>query len=128
MLPVEFDTLVFLPGERDIREAAEALEGESHGRDDIIPLLASLPAAEQRRAFQSSPRRRIILATNVAATSLTIPGIRAVVDSGLARISRYIQRTQVQRLQIESVSQASARQRMGRCGRVGPGICVRLFS
>ena len=128
MLPVEFDTLVFLPGERDIREAAEALEGESHGRDDIIPLLASLPAAEQRRAFQSSPRRRIILATNVAETSLTIPGIRAVVDSGLARISRYIQRTQVQRLQIESVSQASARQRMGRCGRVGPGICVRLYS
>ena len=127
-LPADFDTLVFLPGERDIREAAEALDNAFRGRDDVIPLLASLPAAEQRRAFQPSPRRRIVLATNVAETSLTIPGIRAVVDSGLARISRYIQRTQVQRLQIESVSQASARQRTGRCGRVGPGVCIRLYS
>ena len=127
-LPPDFDTLVFLPGERDIREAAEALEGAFGGRDDVIPLLASLPAAEQRRAFRSSPRRRIILATNVAETSLTIPGIRAVIDSGLARISRYIQRTQIQRLQIESVSQASARQRTGRCGRIGPGVCIRLYS
>ena len=127
-LPPDYDILVFLSGERDIREAAEALEGAGRGRDDVIPLLASLPAAEQRRAFQGSPRRRIVLATNVAETSLTIPGVRAVIDSGLARISRYLQRTQVQRLQIESVSQASARQRMGRCGRIGPGICVRLYS
>ena len=127
-LPADFDTLVFLPGERDIREAAEALEGAGRGRDDVIPLLASLPAAEQRRAFQGSSRRRIVLATNVAETSLTIPGIRAVIDSGLARISRYLQRTQVQRLQIEAVSQASARQRAGRCGRVGPGVCIRLYS
>ena len=96
--------------------------------DDIIPLLASLPASEQRRAFRSSPRRRIILATNVAETSVTIPGIRAVIDSGLARISRYVHRTQVQRLQIEPISQASAKQRAGRCGRLGPGTCLRLYS
>jgi len=127
-LPPDYDTLVFLPGERDIREAAEALDNAYDGRFDVIPLLASLPAAEQRRAFQPSSRRRIVLATNVAETSLTIPGIRAVIDSGLARISRYIQVTQVQRLQIESISQASARQRTGRCGRIGPGICIRLYS
>ena len=126
-LPPDFDTLVFLPGERDIREAAEILAGAG-GNDDIIPLMASLPASEQQRAFRSSPRRRVILATNVAETSLTIPGIRAVIDSGLARISRYLHRTQVQRLQIEPVSQASARQRAGRCGRVGPGVCIRLYS
>ena len=126
-LPEKDDVLVFLPGERDIRETAAALE-HSRPNDDIIPLLASLPAAEQRRAFHTSPRRRIILATNVAETSVTIPGIRCVVDSGLARISRYVHRTQVQRLQIEPVSQASARQRAGRCGRVGPGTCVRLYS
>jgi ATP-dependent helicase HrpA len=126
-LPAADDVLVFLPGERDIRETAAALE-RARPNDDVIPLLASLPAAEQRRAFLSSPRRRIILATNVAETSVTIPGIRCVVDSGLARISRYVHRTQVQRLQIEPVSQASARQRAGRCGRVGPGTCVRLYS
>ncbi|MBR0505653.1 MAG: DEAD/DEAH box helicase, partial [Kiritimatiellae bacterium] len=122
------DILVFLPGERDIRETADHLAHVRHGEDDVIPLLASLPAGEQQRAFRLSPRRRIILATNVAETSVTIPGIRAVVDSGLARISRYIHRTQVQRLQIEPVSQASARQRAGRCGRLGPGTCVRLYS
>lgn len=128
-LPHDYDTLVFLPGERDIRETADHLGRTLDLRgDDIIPLLASLPAGEQQRAFRPSPRRRIILATNVAETSVTIPGIRAVVDSGLARISRYIHRTQVQRLQIEPVSQASARQRTGRCGRVGPGTCIRLYS
>ena len=127
-LPPSDDILVFLPGERDIRETADHLARVRHGEDEIIPLLASLPAGEQQRAFRLSARRRIILATNVAETSVTIPGIRAVVDTGLARISRYIHRTQVQRLQIEPVSQASARQRAGRCGRLGPGTCVRLYS
>jgi len=126
-LPPSGDILVFLPGERDIRETADRLSA-TQPSDDIIPLLASLPASEQQRAFRPSPRRRIILATNVAETSVTIPGIRAVVDSGLARISRYVHRTQIQRLQIESISQASARQRAGRCGRLGPGICLRLYS
>lgn len=126
-LPATGDILVFLPGERDIRETAEHLSS-TQPSDDIIPLLASLPASEQQRAFRPSPRRRIILATNVAETSVTIPGIRAVIDSGLARISRYIHRTQIQRLQVESISQASARQRAGRCGRLGPGICIRLYS
>ncbi len=126
-LPPSDDILVFLPGERDIRETADTLR-RHHTSDDIIPLLASLPAAEQRRAFLPSTRRRIILATNVAETSVTIPGIRCVIDSGLARISRYIHRTQVQRLQIEPISQASARQRAGRCGRIGPGTCIRLYS
>ena len=128
-LPADHDTLVFLPGERDIRETADHLARVTEfARDDIIPLLASLPSGEQRRAFEPSPRRRVILATNVAETSVTIPGIRAVIDSGLARISRYVHRTQVQRLQIEPVSKASARQRAGRCGRLGPGTCIRLFS
>ena len=126
-LPPTDDILVFLPGERDIRETADAL-ARLRGEDDVIPLLASLPATEQQRAFRPSPRRRIILATNVAETSVTIPGIRCVIDSGLARISRYVHRTQVQRLQIEPVSQASARQRAGRCGRLGPGTCIRLYS
>ena len=128
-LPPDGDILVFLPGERDIRETADHLRRSPfHNGDDVIPLLASLPAAEQQRAFRPSPKRRVILATNVAETSVTIPGIRAVIDSGLARISRYVHRTQVQRLQIEPISQASARQRAGRCGRVGPGICIRLYS
>jgi len=128
-LPAKDDVLVFLPGERDIRETADLLRRTpSFAADDVIPLLASLPAGEQQRAFRPSPRRRVVLATNVAETSVTIPGIRAVVDSGLARISRYVHRTQVQRLQIEPVSQASARQRAGRCGRLGPGTCIRLYS
>ena len=128
-LPPKDDVLVFLPGERDIRETADHLRRTpSFAADDIIPLLASLPSGEQQRAFRLSPRRRVVLATNVAETSVTIPGIRAVIDSGLARISRYIHRTQVQRLQIEPVSQASAKQRAGRCGRLGPGTCVRLYS
>ena len=127
-LPTGDDVLVFLPGERDIRETADYMRrSQFHSGDDVIPLLASLPAAEQQRAFRPSSRRRVILATNVAETSVTIPGIRAVVDSGLARISRYVHRTQVQRLQVEPVSQASARQRAGRCGRLGPGTCIRLY-
>ena len=128
-LPPNDDVLVFLPGERDIRETADYLgRSQFHRDDETIPLLASLPAAEQQRAFRLSQKRRVILATNVAETSVTIPGIRAVVDSGLARISRYVHRTQVQRLQIEPISQASARQRAGRCGRLGPGTCIRLYS
>ena len=128
-LPADDDVLVFLPGERDIRETAERLRGTpSFASDDVIPLLASLPSGEQQRAFRLSQRRRVVLATNVAETSVTIPGIRAVIDSGLARISRYVHRTQVQRLQVEPVSQASARQRAGRCGRLGPGTCIRLYS
>ncbi len=128
-LPPHDDVLVFLPGERDIRETADYLQRSQFHRDDeTIPLLASLPAGEQQRAFRPSQKRRVILATNVAETSVTIPGIRAVVDPGLARISRYVHRTQVQRLQIEPVSQASARQRAGRCGRLGPGTCIRLYS
>ncbi len=122
------DTLVFLPGERDIREVADALANRRLPDTELIPLLASSPAADQQRAFQSGPRRRVVLATNVAETSITIPGIRYVIDSGLARISRYVHRTQVQRLHVEPISQASANQRAGRCGRVAPGLCIRLFS
>jgi len=121
------DILVFLPGERDIREAAEALRRHHHGLE-ILPLYARLSAAEQDRVFQPHGRRRVVLATNVAETSLTVPGIRYVVDSGLARISRYSPRSKVQQLRIEPVSQASARQRAGRCGRLGPGICIRLYA
>lgn len=127
-LPRDGDVLVFLPGERDIRETADRLKGRIGQSDDVIPLMASLPAGEQRRAFTISTRRRVILSTNVAETSVTLPCIRYVVDSGLARLSRYSHRTQVQRLQIEPVSQASARQRAGRCGRIGPGVCIRLYS
>ena len=127
-LPADGDILVFLPGERDIRECADHLTRTRSGADEILPLFSSLSAGEQRRAFMPAPKRKIVLSTNVAETSVTIPGIRAVVDSGLARISRYIHRTQIQRLQIEPISKASARQRSGRCGRVGPGICIRLYS
>jgi ATP-dependent helicase HrpA len=121
------DILVFLPGERDIRDATETLTGRRLPHTEIIPLLASLTAGEQQRAFKLSPNRRIILSTNVAETSVTLPGIRYVIDSGLVRLSRYNARTQVQRLQIEPVSQASANQRKGRCGRLGPGVCIRLY-
>ena len=128
-LPSDDDILVFLPGERDIRETADALKRDVFlGKSEIIPLYASLPPGELKRAFITLPKRRIVLATNVAETSLTIPGIKAVIDSGLARISRYIHRTRVQRLQIEPISRASARQRAGRCGRIAPGKCVRLYS
>ncbi len=122
------DILVFLPGERDINETATLLREREDDRSEIIPLLATLPAAEQQRAFRTSSRRRIILATNVAETSLTLPNIRYVIDSGLARLNRYLHRAKVQRLQIEPISQASARQRAGRCGRTGPGTCIRLYS
>ncbi|MEP7193701.1 MAG: ATP-dependent RNA helicase HrpA [Actinomycetota bacterium] len=122
------DILVFLSGEREIRDAAEALNGMAIPHTEILPLYARLSAAEQHRVFGSHTGRRVVLATNVAETSLTVPGIRYVVDAGTARISRYSQRTKVQRLPIEPISRASASQRAGRCGRVADGICIRLYS
>jgi len=122
------DVLVFLPGEREIREAAAALRRGHRPGLEILPLYSRLSAEEQQRVFSSHRGRRVVLATNVAETSLTVPGIRSVVDTGLARISRFSHRTRVQRLEIEPVSRASAAQRAGRCGRLGPGVCVRLYS
>jgi len=122
------DILVFLSGEREIRDAADALTGMALPHTEILPLYARLSAAEQHRVFGRHTGRRVVLATNVAETSLTVPGIRYVVDAGTARISRYSQRTKVQRLPIEPISQASASQRAGRCGRVADGICIRLYS
>lgn len=122
------DILVFLPGERDIREAQNALEDHLAGGWEIIPLFARLSAREQQRIFQPGPARRLILATNIAETSLTVPRIRYVIDSGLARISRFSNKTKVQRLPIEGISQASANQRAGRAGRLSDGIAIRLYS
>lgn len=122
------DVLIFLPGEREIRETAESLRKHHPPHTEILPLYARLSASEQNRIFQSHKGRRIVLSTNVAETSLTVPGIRYVIDPGLARLSRYSHRTKVQRLPIEKISQASANQRTGRCGRVGPGVCIRLYS
>ena len=122
------DVLVFLSGEREIRDAADAITAMKVPDLDVLPLYARLSAAEQSRVFQAHQGRRVVLATNVAETSLTVPGIRYVIDPGTARISRYSARTKVQRLPIEPVSQASANQRAGRCGRVAPGICIRLYS
>lgn len=122
------DILVFLSGEREIRDTAEALEKQRLRMTEVVPLYARLSAAEQHRVFQPHTGRRIVLATNVAETSLTVPGIRYVIDPGTARISRYSHRTKVQRLPIEAVSQASANQRKGRCGRTSDGICIRLYS
>jgi ATP-dependent helicase HrpA len=122
------DTLVFLPGEKQIREASEALGKAELRHTEILPLFARLSARDQERIFAPHSARRIVLATNVAETSLTVPGIRFVIDSGLARISRYSTRGKVQRLPIERISQASADQRKGRCGREAAGICIRLWS
>jgi len=122
------DVLVFLPGEREIRDAAEVLRKANLKFTEVLPLYARLTPAEQQKIFQPRAGRKIVLATNVAETSLTVPGIRYVIDSGTARISRYSYRAKVQRLPIEAVSQASANQRKGRCGRVEPGICIRLYS
>ncbi|NYH79621.1 ATP-dependent helicase HrpA [Actinopolyspora biskrensis] len=122
------DVLVFLSGEREIRDTAEALEQRKPPRTEVLPLYARLSSAEQQRVFQRHSHRRVVLATNVAETSLTVPGIKYVVDPGTARISRYSYRTRVQRLPIEPVSQASANQRKGRCGRESEGICIRLYS
>ncbi|UMB72027.1 ATP-dependent RNA helicase HrpA [Mycobacterium paraterrae] len=120
------DVLVFLSGEREIRDTAEALSGLRH--TEVLPLYARLPTAEQQKVFAPHTGRRVVLATNVAETSLTVPGIRYVVDPGSARVSRYSRRLKVQRLPIEPISQASADQRAGRCGRVAPGVCIRLYS
>jgi len=125
------DILVFLPGEREIRDTADALsdaDKQRRGLFEVVPLYSRLSAAEQHKVFESHTGRRVVLATNVAETSLTVPGIRYVVDTGVARISRYSARTKVQRLPIESISQASANQRSGRCGRVEAGIAIRLYS
>ncbi len=122
------DILVFLPGEREIRDTAEVLEGRKWNNTEILPLYGRLSMADQQRVFRVGGRRRIVLATNVAETSVTIPGIMYVVDSGLVRLSRYNPRMQIERLQIEQISQASANQRRGRCGRIAPGICIRLYS
>jgi ATP-dependent helicase HrpA len=122
------DILVFLSGEREIRDTADALEKKRLKHTEVLPLYARLSHAEQQRVFQQHSGRRVVLATNVAETSLTVPGIKYVVDPGTARISRYSHRTKVQRLPIEAISQASANQRKGRCGRTSDGICVRLYS
>lgn len=122
------DILIFLNGEREIRDTAEALSKRNLKHTDVLPLYSRLSNAEQNRIFAPHSRRHIILSTNVAETSLTVPGIRYVIDPGTARISRYSYRTKVQRLPIEPISQASANQRMGRCGRVEAGICIRLYS
>ncbi|UIF85017.1 ATP-dependent RNA helicase HrpA [Cupriavidus sp. UYPR2.512] len=121
------DVLVFLPGEREIREAAEALRKHHPPHTEILPLFARLSVQEQERVFKPSNARRIVLATNVAETSLTVPGIRYVVDTGLARVKRYSYRNKVEQLQVESISQAAANQRAGRCGRVANGVCIRLY-
>ncbi len=122
------DTLIFLAGERDIREVAELLHKQRLRDTEILPLYSRLSANEQDRVFKSHRGRRIVLATNVAETSLTVPGIRFVIDPGYARISRYSTRSKVQRLPIEPISQAAANQRKGRCGRVSDGVCIRLYS
>ncbi|MFD0056811.1 ATP-dependent RNA helicase HrpA [Streptomyces sp. NPDC127168] len=122
------DILVFLSGEREIRDTADALEKKKYRFTEVLPLYARLSHAEQHRVFQQHTGRRIVLATNVAETSLTVPGIKYVIDPGFARISRYSHRTKVQRLPIEPISQASANQRKGRCGRTSDGICIRLYA
>ncbi|MHA6494394.1 ATP-dependent RNA helicase HrpA [Pseudomonas borbori] len=122
------DVLVFLPGEREIRDCAEVLRKANLRLTEVLPLYARLSPAEQQKIFAPMGARKIVLATNVAETSLTVPGIRYVIDSGTARISRYSYRAKVQRLPIEAISQASANQRKGRCGRIEPGICIRLYS
>ncbi|MEV6259182.1 ATP-dependent RNA helicase HrpA [Streptomyces sp. NPDC051784] len=122
------DVLVFLSGEREIRDTADALNKRKLRHTEVLPLYARLSHAEQHRVFQRHTGRRIVLATNVAETSLTVPGIKYVIDPGNARISRYSHRTKVQRLPIERISQASANQRKGRCGRTSDGICIRLYS
>ena len=120
--------LVFLPGEREIRDAHLALDRRKYRETEVLALYARLSASEQDRVFKPGVQRRIVLATNVAETSLTVPRIRYVVDTGTARVKRYSQRSQLERLHIEPISQAAADQRKGRCGRVGPGICYRLYA
>lgn len=122
------DVLIFLPGEREIRECADRVEGYGFPNTNVVPVFARLSLAEQERIFKPSGKRRIFMATNVAETSLTIPGIVSVIDSGLARVSRFSPQRQIQSLQVELISKASARQRRGRCGRVREGLCIKLYS
>jgi ATP-dependent helicase HrpA len=122
------DVLIFMPGERDIRETSDLLKARCGDRTEIIPLFGRLSAGDQQRVFAPTSRRKIVVSTNIAETSLTIPGIRFVIDSGLARISRYNSRTRTKRLPVESISQSSANQRKGRSGRVQEGVCIRLYS
>ncbi|WFB35931.1 ATP-dependent RNA helicase HrpA [Kiritimatiellota bacterium B12222] len=122
------DTLVFLPGEREIRECTKKLTGRYQHSADILPLFARLGTSDQQKVFSGGSRRRIILATNVAETSLTLPGIRAVVDTGQVRVQRFHPQSRIQRLVTEQISRASARQRRGRCGRTGPGVCIRMYT
>ena len=122
------DILAFLPGEREIRDCTEMLTGRGYPNTEVLPLYARLAAGDQQKVFRCGRKRRIVLSTNVAETSLTIPGIKFCIDSGLARVSRYNPRTRIQELQLEMISQASARQRRGRCGRTADGICVKLYS
>lgn len=124
----EGDILIFASGEREIRDYAEAIGDLKLRSTEVLPLYARLSSHEQNRVFQGHSQRRVVIATNVAETSLTVPGIRFVIDPGTVRMSRYSYRTKVQRLPIEPISQASANQRKGRCGRIGPGICIRLYS
>lgn len=122
------DVLVFLPGEKDIRELRDVLQGRNYGPLEILPLFGRLSAADQQRIFQPTIKRKVVLATNIAETSITIPGIRFVIDTGLARLSRYSAQTRTLRLPVEPIAQATAEQRKGRCGRVAEGICYRLYS
>ncbi len=122
------DILVFLPGEREIRDTAELLRKHHPPGTEILPLYARLSFEEQERVFQPGGARRIVLATNVAETSLTVPGIHYVIDTGLARMNRYSYRNKVEQLQVEKISRASANQRAGRCGRVAAGVCIRLYA
>lgn len=124
----DLDTLIFLPGEREIRDCSKKLTGHYRGKAEILPLFARLGAKDQQKVFKVGGFRRIILATNVAETSLTIPGIRAVIDTGQVRMQRFHPQSRIQRLVTEQISRASARQRRGRCGRTGPGVCLRLYS
>src|SRR5690606_17508694 len=121
------EVLVCLPGDRDIREYAEFLRRAQMQPTELLPLYARLSAGDHQKIFRPHGGRRVVLATNVAETSLTVPGIRYVVDTGVARISRYSYRSKVQRLPVEAISQASANQRAGRCGRTAPGVCIRLY-
>ena len=122
------DVLVFLPGEREIRDAHAALNRRKYRSTEVIPLYARLSVRDQDKVFNPGPGRRIVLATNVAETSLTVPRIRYVIDPGAARVKRYSPRGKLDRLHIEPISQASADQRKGRCGRISSGICYRLYS
>src|SRR5690606_27600884 len=122
------DVLVFLPGEREIRDVHRALEKRQYRSTEVLPLYARLSARDQDRVFNPGPQRRIVLATNVAETSLTVPRIRYVIDPGDARVKRYSPRSKIDRLHVEPISQASANQRKGRCGRVSEGVCYRLYS